>query len=99
MDYQPALEDSRFLLFDVLDAPGQLRPAVDAEMADRELLEQVLEEAAFATAACSVASAALSSASSGLPASSFHVKRWRSSGMPVSVRRLMAMGSSVVLWG
>ncbi len=46
MDYQPALEDSRFLLFDVLDAPGQLRPAVDAEMADRELLEQVLEEAA-----------------------------------------------------
>lgn len=46
MPYAPPLADNRFILFDVLDAPGQLRPAAGAENTDADLLGQVLEEAA-----------------------------------------------------
>ncbi|MEJ7930859.1 acyl-CoA dehydrogenase [Ramlibacter sp. AN1015] len=46
MHYQPPLADNRFLLLEVLDAPGQLRPACGDERTDPELLGQVLEEAA-----------------------------------------------------
>ncbi|TFY96412.1 acyl-CoA dehydrogenase family protein [Ramlibacter rhizophilus] len=46
MDYAPPLADNRFLLLEVLDAPGQLRPAAGHEHTDPALFEQVLEEAA-----------------------------------------------------
>ncbi|HSW17090.1 MAG TPA: acyl-CoA dehydrogenase family protein [Ramlibacter sp.] len=45
MNYQPALADHLFLLVDVLDAPGQLRPGAGAEAADPALMTQVLAEA------------------------------------------------------
>ena len=45
MAWQPALEDTRFLLIDVLQATGQLGPAVGSDMADAGLWTQVLEEA------------------------------------------------------
>ena len=46
MDYRPTLEDNRFLLVDVLDAPGQLRPALGEDTTDTALWDQVLDEAA-----------------------------------------------------
>jgi len=46
MDYQPPLADNLHLLLDVLDAPGQLAPACGPAGADRDLMRQVLEEAA-----------------------------------------------------
>ena len=46
MTYQPAVQDTQFILFDVLDASSQLRPIERFADADSELQRQVLEEAA-----------------------------------------------------
>ncbi|MEO8022361.1 acyl-CoA dehydrogenase family protein [Polaromonas sp.] len=46
MTYQPAVQDTQFILFDVLDASGQLRPIERFADADGDLQRQVLEEAA-----------------------------------------------------
>jgi alkylation response protein AidB-like acyl-CoA dehydrogenase len=45
MDYQPALEDIRFILHDVLRAPAQLQALAPFAEADAGLMQQVLEEA------------------------------------------------------
>ncbi|MDO8371657.1 MAG: acyl-CoA dehydrogenase family protein [Polaromonas sp.] len=45
MDYQPRLDDIRFILHEVLDAPAQLQALAPFADADAELMEQVLGEA------------------------------------------------------
>ncbi|WP_341914812.1 acyl-CoA dehydrogenase family protein [Polaromonas sp. YR568] len=45
MDYQPRLEDIRFILHEVLDAPAQLQALATFAGTDAELMEQVLREA------------------------------------------------------
>ncbi len=45
MTYQPAVQDAQFILFDVLDAGGQLRPIERFADTDGDLQRQVLEEA------------------------------------------------------
>ncbi|MDP2451451.1 MAG: acyl-CoA dehydrogenase family protein [Polaromonas sp.] len=45
MDYQPRLDDIRFILHEVLDAPAQLQALAPFAGADAELMEQVLGEA------------------------------------------------------
>ncbi|ROZ75023.1 acyl-CoA dehydrogenase family protein [Ramlibacter sp. WS9] len=46
MDYRPASQDAQFILFEVLDASGQLLPLKGLAEADPDLQRQVLEEAA-----------------------------------------------------
>src|SRR4051812_38080109 len=46
MTYQPAVQDTQFILFNVLDAGSQLRPIERFADADGDLQRQVLEEAA-----------------------------------------------------
>jgi alkylation response protein AidB-like acyl-CoA dehydrogenase len=45
MDYQPRLDDIRFILHEVLDAPAQLQTLAPFAGTDAELMEQVLGEA------------------------------------------------------
>ena len=45
MDYQPRLDDIRFILHEVLDAPAQLQALAPFAGTDAELMEQVLGEA------------------------------------------------------
>ena len=45
MDYQPRLDDIRFILHEVLDAPAQLQALAPFASTDAELMEQVLSEA------------------------------------------------------
>lgn len=46
MTYQPVVQDTQFILFDVLDASSQLRPLERFADADCDLQRQILEEAA-----------------------------------------------------
>ncbi|MDI1275467.1 acyl-CoA dehydrogenase family protein [Polaromonas sp.] len=45
MDYQPRLDDIRFILHEVLDAPAQLQALAPFADADADLLQQVISEA------------------------------------------------------
>jgi alkylation response protein AidB-like acyl-CoA dehydrogenase len=45
MDYQPRLDDIRFILHEVLDAPAQLQALAPFAEADAELMAQVIREA------------------------------------------------------
>ncbi|WP_341918937.1 acyl-CoA dehydrogenase family protein [Polaromonas sp. YR568] len=45
MDYQPRLDDIRFILHEVLDAPAQLQALAPFAGTDAELMEQVISEA------------------------------------------------------